>query len=253
MLDATRNALSGRWTSNPTVGEGSKLQLLLIPTDLFLSQAITDILTTLLDPQVWSDEGEGTREGMALIAGNLWDSWLQDMRPIGWILPNFLETLPDYMLPCQGQTVARADYPNLWDAIHPSMRLIGDLIQIPDMRERYLRGLDDAEGNINDMYGSDEITIVEENLPPHNHDISHGHSSPPHAHTYTQPTFGVDIESVGIPDPTGVGNPPIPFLTSAESVSISNHSGSSGDGLGASEPMLVVPRTIVVPFAIVAK
>lgn len=253
MLDATRNGITARWKSSETPNTSSSLRLLLVPDDLQLSQAITDILTTLLDPQVWSDEGEGTRENMALTAGDLWGSWLQNMRPIGWILPNYLEVLPDYLLPCEGQTVSKADFPILWDVIHPSMRLPGDLIQIPDMRERYLRGMDSAEGNINDMYGSDEITIAEENLPPHNHDISHGHSSPPHAHTYTQPTFGVDIESVGIPDPTGVGNPPIPFLTSAESVSISNHTGNSGDGLGASEPMLVVPRTVVVPFAIVAR
>lgn len=255
MLDATRSGLTQRWTSSPvSVGQGeSYLRLLLVPADLNLSQALSDILTTLLDPQVWSDEGEGTREGMALIAGDLWDSWLQDMRPIGWILPNFLATLPDYLLPCEGQTVARADYPLLWETIHPTLKLPGDLIQIPDLRERYLRGLDTNLGSIGEILGTDEIVIDLENLPEHAHDISHGHTSPPHAHGYLTPIPVPTLVGLGAPVPTA-GEPPAPALTDLQTVTISNHAGNSGNGNGLlNEPIVHVPPSMLIPFVIVAK
>lgn len=253
MLGETLNRLTNIWKSAASAGQGAKLQLLLVPTDVHLSMALTDLLTTIMNPQVWSDEGEGTQEAMALLAGDLWGSWLQDMRPIGWILPNFLEDLPDYLLPCEGQTVSRADYPLLWDAIHPTMRLSGDLIQIPDLRERYLRGLDTNLGNIGEIFGTDEITIDVENLPEHVHNIGHGHTSPPHAHGYLTPIPAPTLEGVGVPIPTA-GEPPVPAITDLQTVTISDHIGNSGTGEGLlNEPILHQPPTMLVPFAIVAK
>lgn len=255
MLDATRNGLTGRWVSSTTAGQGSRLRLLLVPVDNLLDQALTDILTTLLDPQVWSNEGNGTREAMALKAGDLWESWLSNMRPIGWILPNYLETLPDYLLACEGQTVARADYPMLWDAIHPSMRLTGDLIQIPDLRERYLRGLDESTGVIGETFGNDDVVIDVENLPPHDHDMTHHHTSPPHRHFF-QPlvTGDLDIEGVGVPQPNAAQIVPLTQnLTAFETVIVDEYAGLTGEGDGLEEPLITTPPSILIPFAIVAK
>lgn len=255
MLGAIANSLTERWKSSTIAGQGSSLRLLLVPDDLQLSQAFTDLFGTLLDPQVWSDEGDGTREAMAFLAGEMWDSWLQNMRPIGLILPNYLENLPDYLLPCEGQTVARADYPMLWDAIHPSMRLIGDLIQIPDLREKYLRGLDETTGAIGDTFGSDDVIIDVENLPPHDHDMTHHHTSPPHRHFF-QPlvTGDLDIEGVGVPQPNAAQIVPLTQnLTAFETVIVDEYAGLTGEGDGLEEPLITIPPSILVPFAIVAR
>ncbi|MGL5051056.1 MAG: tail fiber protein, partial [Fusobacteriaceae bacterium] len=60
-----------------------------------------------------------------------------DNGPIGSIFPYVGAVIPLGYLLCDGRTIARADYPELYD-------LIGD--RIPDLRGEFIRGLDNGRG-----------------------------------------------------------------------------------------------------------
>lgn len=104
-------------------------------------------------------------------------------------------------LPCDGSTYQKSDYPLLYDALNPVYILDVNSFTVPDLRDRFPVG---AGGNylVGAVGGLDNVSLSVAELPSH----SHG---------YQQPTFGVDIESVGVPDPTGVGNPPVLLQTGA--------------------------------------
>lgn len=144
---------------------------------------------------------------------------------IGAIVPYASTTNPPGTLPCDGSEYLRSDYPLLYDALDSTYQRPGsflthpDAFVTPDFRGRFILAAQTPDYAPHSTGGEAEHTLTEEEMP------SHTHGNDPHAHTYTTPTFGVDIESVGVPDPTGVGNPPVPNGTSADSINIYNSGG----------------------------
>lgn len=122
---------------------------------------------------------------------------------VGMIVPHVMSTVSVFkFLRCDGGVYDKSDYPLLYDAIDATYIVSGTQFRVPDLRDRFVIGA----GNdyvTDDSGGAEEVTLTINQIPNHTHD-------------YTQPTFGVDIESVGVPDPTGVGNPPVTFPTSAQ-------------------------------------
>jgi len=121
---------------------------------------------------------------------------------IGMIIPHALATFEGVVLPCDGGTYNRVDYEALYAAIDPIYIIDADTFKTPNLVGRFPLG-----ESLDFEIGSEGGEIE--------HILSVG-EMPSHVHGYTQPTFGVDMESVGVPDPTGVGNPPLPQLTDAE-------------------------------------
>lgn len=115
---------------------------------------------------------------------------------VGVVLPTLADEIPGNMLECNGQVVTIYDYPELADAC-PSL-VVGTTINVPDMRDKFIMG-SDVSGSIG---GANSMTLSVGNIPAH-------------THNYQQYTFGVDIESVGVPDPTGVGQPSLTRTTSS--------------------------------------
>lgn len=142
---------------------------------------------------------------------------------VGMIVPHVMSTVSAFkMLPCDGSVYNKVDFPLLYDAIDTIYIISGTQFRVPDMRNRVPVATGDLY-DLDDIGGVDNVILQIEHLPAHNHTTQpHNHSSAPHSHIYSQPTFGIDIESVGVPDPTGVGNPPVPQSTSTTSVSISS-------------------------------
>lgn len=133
---------------------------------------------------------------LALATGELMSSL------VGVILPHAMATTSAFkMLPCDGGIYNRDDYPQLYDALDPVYILSGTQFRVPDMRDRVPVGTDNNY-TLDDSGGVDSVVLTEAQLPAH-------------SHSYNQYTFGIDIESVGVPDPTGVGQPTIPQNTSA--------------------------------------
>lgn len=121
---------------------------------------------------------------------------------VGLILPHIMSTASVFkFIPCDGGTYLRDDYPLLYEAIDPVYIVSGTEFRVPDMRDRVPVGTGNAYA-LDDSGGADSVALTVDQIPAH-------------IHTYQQYTFGVDIESVGVPDPTGVGQPTFAQNTSS--------------------------------------
>lgn len=121
---------------------------------------------------------------------------------VGLVVPAIFATASiSKFIPCDGGTYNKSDYPALYDAIDPIFIISGTQFTVPDMRDKYPIG---AGGSlaVGDTVGSNSHTLTINEMPAH-------------THNYSQPTFNIDMESVGVPDPTGVGNPPLLQVTSS--------------------------------------
>lgn len=119
---------------------------------------------------------------------------------VGMIFPHAMATVSVFkFLPCDGGTYNKADYPLLYDVLDSSYIVSGTQFRVPDLRDRVPVG---AGNNytLDDSGGADSVTLTIDQIPAHDH-------------SWSQYTFGVDIESVGVPDPTGVGQPQLPQTT----------------------------------------
>lgn len=120
---------------------------------------------------------------------------------IGALLPAIFETIPSLsLLPCDGGLYERSDYPQLYDVLDLQFIENSTQFRTPDLRRRVVVG-SGSGWSLGDTGGAEGVALSVAQLPPHNH-------------SYDQYTFGIDIESVGVPDPTGVGQPALPNLTS---------------------------------------
>lgn len=121
---------------------------------------------------------------------------------VGVVIPAVFATASiSKFIPCDGGVYNKADYPLLYDALDAVFILSDTQFTVPDLRDKYPIG---AGGSlaVGDTVGENSHTLTIDEMPNH-------------SHAYSQPTFNIDIESVGVPDPTGVGNPPILQNTSS--------------------------------------
>lgn len=88
---------------------------------------------------------------------------------VGVILPHVLGSLSGFsMLPCDGSSYARADWPLLYDAIDPIYRIDSDNFRVPDMRERFPYGQGGGL-DLDDSGGETEHLLLYAEMPVHEH------------------------------------------------------------------------------------
>ena len=121
---------------------------------------------------------------------------------VGWIIPAIFATASVVKyIPCDGGVYNKSDYPLLYDAIDSQYILSGTQFTVPDLRDKFIAGSGASYAH-GDTGGQNSVVLSESELPAH-------------THSYNQYTYGIDIESVGVPDPTGVGQPALPQQTGA--------------------------------------
>jgi microcystin-dependent protein len=118
---------------------------------------------------------------------------------IGLIIPFVtVDPLPN-VLPCDGATYLRVDYPNLYDVIDPFFIVDGDHFNVPDLRGRTIIGAGDGSGlssrAVGDVGGEETHQITEGELASHVHTIP-----------LTATTLAVEPGEVTV-------TTPVPFLT----------------------------------------
>lgn len=143
---------------------------------------------------------------------------------IGSVVAILNDTTPDHMLLCDGSNFDRLDYPQLYDVLPAALIVDPDTGSVPDLREAFVLGAGVTISE-HDTGGSGTHTLTENEIPAH-------------SHLYDRPILNIDIEGVGVPDPTALGLPFVPTYT-----------GATGGG-AAHENM---PPFYALKYAVVAK
>jgi len=96
---------------------------------------------------------------------------------IGQIITGVFETIPPNLLPCDGSTYNQADYPELYDAIHPNMKdSFLNIFRVPDLRARMPigEGNDNHAYDVGDIGGERQVTLTLNQMPNHRHGANNG-------------------------------------------------------------------------------
>lgn len=156
---------------NPT----SQLVCRVFHIPIEFNPAFTGALETLTDEFNWQEFGDLTAEQAAEYAFNYIQS--EDdcsMRAIGSIVAWMHDTIPDYLVVCQGQIIYQVDYPLLWDVFNTNYKnpATGGML-LPNMNDHFISGTLAVSTLVTG--GATWKTLSEENLPTHKHTISNGY------------------------------------------------------------------------------
>lgn len=185
-------------TPDAPLGEVSyKTVLLTVPEIPDIEAAVWGGLYGVSFLSSWQERGTMTQREASLYIKAVIDS-RRDFSMIGTVQAVIRDTLDPSMLLCDGSVYNKEDYPQLWEALPLAMK-DATTLTVPDLQNLFLVGAG-LDYSLADTGGLAEVSLTVEEIPSH----SHG---------YLTPTFNVDIESVGVPDPTGVGLPQVPAVT----------------------------------------
>ncbi len=186
-----------------TTPPDSNCRRFFIPNDQRMLAAFYGQLIELTEERNWEQLPGDTSVQDTV---DLWDAIHDEFSKgifcmIGAIVPILNDSTPGHMLLCDGSTFLKVDYPELYDVLPVALIVDINTGQLPDLRETFVvgAGVTIAEHSTG---GEAEHTLTVDELPAHDH-------------LYDKETYNIDVESVGIPDPTGVGLPAIPTLTSS--------------------------------------
>ena len=151
----------------------------------------------------------------------------------------------------------------LW-AVVPTSWKVGNDLHLPNMTNRVLQGGGSVTGNLGGLNGANVKTLVEANLPPHAHTITHDHADattdtePAHAHVIFRRRSQQGAASATENEVTGA-DPASGASTNADTgnagahnhtVNIPTFTGSSGTGAGSSTPVSVEQAALVINYFI---
>jgi len=180
----------------------SNCRRLFVPNDVRMIAAILGQILELSEAENWEQTtGISVAETIAF-----WDKiYLQFSEGtfcmIGSVVAILNDTTPDHMLLCDGSTFAKVDYPELYDVLPAVLIIDVDNGSVPDLRDVF-------------VVGAGAVIAAHETDGEYEHQLTSS-EMPSHRHWYDKEIYNVDMETIGIPDPFGVGIPPLPTLTSS--------------------------------------
>lgn len=215
-------------TPSVSLPVGTACYTIAVPDNEELRRIITGALSLLVDPNNYEQFGtlspiETSEQFRKTLKSFIFQT--SECEMIGAVFPYVGNAPPPKLLPCDGTTYQRVDYPLLYEYLIGTALIINaDSFKTPSLEGRFLRGADTTNPT-NSIGGSDTKIIDLSNMPTHHHD-------------YYGVVMNVDIESVGVPDPVGAGINPFPDPTS---------------DVGGGQPMDILPSYYSVSYGIVAK
>jgi microcystin-dependent protein len=143
------------------------------PSDFWIRAVINGIFNRLVYPDAWTQGGIATEQDTADIFSKI--VWTITMSSdIGQVLSFATIALPAYCLPCNGASLLRTDYPELFAAIGVLWGNVdGTHFNVPDFRGRVL--VDAGAGSgltpraITDSGGAESIALGIPEMPTHAH------------------------------------------------------------------------------------
>ncbi len=162
-----------------------------VPNTPLIVAAFVGAVSELEYSYNWQPFGEMTPLEMA-------DSWsliYQDMATnpnrcamIGQVIDLATASYPDNVLPCDGASYLRVDYPDLYAILNSNLITDADNFVVPDLRLKFVRSATNA-AIVGNTGGNDNVTLSTAQLPAH-------------SHTYAQSVTVPTLEGVGVPLPT---------------------------------------------------
>lgn len=160
---------------------GVSLVLLEIPDDAWVRQAIISALNLLTIEQNWREIGSNSPELSAnifslILQTLLFDYEPPDMMPIGFVTQWPATTAPTKWLLCQGQSLLRSAYPDLFAVIGTVYGNVdGTHFTLPNFNDR--SPMQPGTGTVTalgQMAGTLAETLLIANMPAHAHDFADG-------------------------------------------------------------------------------
>jgi len=174
----------------------------IITLPLSLWYLVNGAIEELTFPDNWVQFGTATPEETAYFFLETLDI-LRSYPMVGSIIPLVINTLPDYILPCDGSTFLREDYPELYEILDTSLVVDADSFVSPDLTGRFL--LSEGYGrSLSHTGGSETHTLTEAEIPAHTHGYVAAVGS---LTTIVVPDEPSAVPAVGVTDPTGGGQP----------------------------------------------
>ncbi len=173
-----------------------------VPRDRQILGVITGALHELTKPHNWEQTTGITVDETVVLMQEMYDefaigSWCM----IGGLIHYVTSSPPTGVLLCDGTQYLRVDYPDLYAVLPISLIIDADNFITPTIQDSFLLA-SGATYPPEDVGGSETHQLSEAELPSH-------------SHTYNLPTTALDMFTAGPPDPTAIGIPFIPTLTSA--------------------------------------
>jgi microcystin-dependent protein len=218
--------------------------VLFIPSALDWVSLVTGALEELTYPGNFTPYGAVSPETVSAVFGVMFDDFCFNRgacRVIGEIVTMASTTNPDPVrwLPCDGASLLRPDYPDLFAAIGTTYGFVDAThFSLPDLRGRVIVDAGSAPGltprSPGDFFGEESHTLVIGEAPTHSH-IDAGHNHPEGVAAPTAITIGA-----GVPAPSSI---PAVGITGIGNASLSNSGG--GGPHENTQPSLVFTCYIV--------
>lgn len=211
--------------SNPPI-----VRVLRIPAERWVQSLIAGQLSELCYPSRFKDDPFGvSREDAAQVFNQIWLDYIGSSPMIGTVVAYMTAQPPEGVLPLDGGSYHKDEYPELYAMIDPALK-DGDYFILPDSTGAFARGseiLSTFQG------GEASVTLNESQMP------SHSHSSVPHFHAYMGAVFSMGEIGVGVPVPNAVS---APLVTEAATIGI--------NATGGGQPHNNIPPFFTVKYGI---
>jgi len=226
-----------------SVPAGEQCRVLFIPEEPHWIAAVTGALELLTLPGAWEFDGTLTPDEAATAWIDFFDRFCfrqGTCRMVGEIILWSSNTSPDSKwIPCDGSSLVRADYPDLFAVISTTYGSVaGTQFNIPDLRGRTALGVGTGSGlstyALGDVGGEESHVLSTAETPSHSHSDT-GHT---HAEGIAAPSIGAAI--VGVPVPSAIP------AVGATGLGFANISSTGGDGAHNNlQPYLALTDLIV--------
>lgn len=144
------------------------------PSDLWIVEAIIGMIYDYSQVSTWYQIGTATPEDAAAYFAELFNTFGVDLATTGVIVPYGGGILPAGWLPCDGASLLRADYANLFAAIGTVWGSVDSThFSVPDLRGKTLLGQGTASTgtvfNLGSIGGEEQHQLTTTELASHSH------------------------------------------------------------------------------------